>query len=54
MVAAHAWDTTGALRAGLQAIFVQRPGKHLGPAHPEPLAIIDTLMDLPDALGHAV
>ena len=30
MVAAHAWDTTGAQSAGCQAAFVARPGKRLG------------------------
>ena len=31
LVAAHNWDTTGALRAGWKAAFVQRPGMVLGP-----------------------
>jgi 2-haloacid dehalogenase len=32
MVAAHAWDITGALSAGCKAAFVQRPGKALDPS----------------------
>jgi 2-haloacid dehalogenase len=31
LVAAHNWDTTGALSAGWNAAFVQRPGMALGP-----------------------
>ena len=30
LVAAHNWDTTGAIRAGCRAAFLTRPGKHLG------------------------
>ena len=30
MVAAHNWDTTGAIRAGMKAAFVARPGRLLG------------------------
>ena len=36
MVAAHAWDTTGALRAGWSAAFVGRPGKQLSSGDPTP------------------
>jgi 2-haloacid dehalogenase len=36
MVAAHAWDTTGAQRAGCTAAFVARPGKQLAPSDPVP------------------
>jgi 2-haloacid dehalogenase len=31
LIAAHNWDVTGALRAGLRAAFVARPGMALGP-----------------------
>ena len=31
MIAAHAWDVAGALRAGCAAAFVARPGKVLDP-----------------------
>jgi len=36
MVAAHAWDVTGALRAGYAAAFIARPGKVLYPLGPQP------------------
>lgn len=40
MVAAHAWDISGAMRAGCAATFVARPGKVLNP-----------LLDKPDIVG---
>jgi 2-haloacid dehalogenase len=36
LVAAHAWDVHGALRAGCAAAFVARPGKVLFPLGPRP------------------
>jgi 2-haloacid dehalogenase len=36
LVAAHAWDVWGALRAGYAAAFVSRPGKALFPVAPNP------------------
>jgi 2-haloacid dehalogenase len=36
LVAAHAWDVTGALRAGCAAAFVARPGMVLDPLAPAP------------------
>jgi 2-haloacid dehalogenase len=36
LIAAHAWDVTGALRAGCAAAFVARPGKVLYPLGPQP------------------
>jgi 2-haloacid dehalogenase len=36
MVAAHAWDVVGAMRAGCAAAFVARPGKVLYPLAPTP------------------
>ena len=36
MIAAHAWDVHGALRAGCAAAFVSRPGHALFPAGPAP------------------
>ena len=36
LVAAHAWDIVGALRAGYAAAFVARPGKVLYPLGPMP------------------
>ncbi|MDQ1473638.1 MAG: 2-haloacid dehalogenase [Bryobacterales bacterium] len=41
MVAAHAWDIVGAMRAGCSAAFVERPGKTLIP-----------LVEPPDVIGH--
>jgi 2-haloacid dehalogenase len=39
LIAAHNWDVTGAVRAGLQAAFVARPGMALGPLD-EPIEIV--------------
>lgn len=36
MVAAHAWDIIGAMRAGAAGAFVARAGKVLNPLHDEP------------------
>ena len=36
LVAAHAWDVLGALRAGCAAAFIARPGKVLFPLGPQP------------------
>jgi len=36
LVAAHAWDIVGAMRAGCAAAFVARPGKALFPLAPPP------------------
>jgi FMN phosphatase YigB (HAD superfamily) len=40
LVAAHAWDVAGALRAGCAAAFVARPGM-----------VLDPLADRPDVVG---
>ena len=40
LVAAHAWDVAGALRAGCAAAFVARPGK-----------VLDPLVEVPDVVG---
>lgn len=40
LVAAHAWDVTGAIRAGCAAAFVTRPGK-----------VLDPLGETPDVVG---
>lgn len=40
LVAAHAWDVAGALRAGCAAAFVGRPGK-----------VPDPLVEMPDVVG---
>lgn len=36
MIAAHAWDVHGAMRAGCAAAFLARPGHALFPAGPQP------------------
>ena len=40
LVAAHAWDVAGALRAGCAAAFVARPGM-----------VLDPLVEKPDIIG---
>lgn len=40
LIAAHAWDVAGALRAGCAGAFVGRPGK-----------VLDPLVDRPDVIG---
>ena len=48
MVAAHAWDTTGAIRAGCKAAFLARPGKVLGAFDEQPDIVADTLFAVVD------
>jgi 2-haloacid dehalogenase len=43
MVAAHSWDTTGAIRAGCEAAFVQRPEQVLDSLAPRPRIIVRDL-----------
>jgi len=50
MIAAHAWDTTGALRAGCAAAFVHRSGKHLSPVDPAPDIVGRSLVDVARAI----
>lgn len=50
LVAAHAWDMAGALRAGCQAAFVARPGMVLDPLAPEPDLVAADLTELADRL----
>ncbi len=40
LIAAHAWDIAGALRAGCAAAFVARPGM-----------VLDPLVERPDVVG---
>jgi 2-haloacid dehalogenase len=56
LVAAHAWDVAGALRAGCRAAFVARPGMVLDPLAPEPDVtgtdlgeVAERLIQLPEA-----
>ncbi|MHB0776613.1 haloacid dehalogenase type II [Halomonas sp. WWR20] len=46
MVAAHAWDITGAASAGYRTAFVTRPGKVLNPAGIAPDLQGDDLLDV--------
>ena len=50
LVAAHAWDVAGALRAGCQAAFVARPGKVLDPLVEPPELLVADLDELADRL----
>ena len=50
LVAAHPWDTTGAIRAGARAAFVARPGKHLSAVDPSPEVTGDTLGEVAQRL----
>jgi 2-haloacid dehalogenase len=46
MVAAHAWDVTGAIRAGCTAAFVARPGMVLDPVGEQPDIVGADLVDV--------
>ena len=46
LVAAHGWDITGALQAGLQAAFVERKGQSLYPLSAPPQVIGKDLVDV--------
>lgn len=50
LVAAHAWDVTGALRAGCAAAFVARPGMVLDPTGETPDVVGRDLDDVADRL----
>jgi 2-haloacid dehalogenase len=50
LVAAHAWDVAGALRAGCQAAFVARPGKVPDPLVEPPDLVVADLDELADRL----
>lgn len=50
MVAAHAWDVGGAMRAGATAAFVARPGKVLDPLLPMPSIVGPDLAQVADQL----
>jgi 2-haloacid dehalogenase len=43
LVAAHSWDTTGAIRAGCDAAFIQRPEQVLDPLAPRPRIVVRDL-----------
>jgi 2-haloacid dehalogenase len=50
MVAAHAWDITGAATAGCRTAFVSRPGKVLNPAGSQPDLQGSDLQDLAERI----
>jgi 2-haloacid dehalogenase len=51
LVAAHAWDVSGALAAGCRAAFVARPGMVASPIEPRPDVHVRDIADLARALG---
>lgn len=50
MVAAHAWDVTGAIRAGCAAAFVARPNMVLDPAGEEPDVVGEDLREVAELI----
>jgi 2-haloacid dehalogenase len=50
MIAAHAWDIGGALKAGCAAAFVARPGKALFPLFARPDVVGKDLREITDAI----
>jgi 2-haloacid dehalogenase len=50
LVAAHAWDVAGALRAGCAAAFIARPGRTLDPLSPAPDVIASDLREAAEAI----
>jgi 2-haloacid dehalogenase len=50
LVAAHAWDVAGALRAGCKAAFVARTGMVLDPIHTPPDVLGQDLRDVADKI----
>lgn len=50
LVAAHAWDVAGAMRAGCAAAFVARPGQVLDPLAPEPDIVGADLREVADRI----
>jgi 2-haloacid dehalogenase len=51
MIAAHAWDVTGAIRAGCAAAFVARPGMVLDPVGEQPDVVGVDLVDIGNQLA---
>jgi 2-haloacid dehalogenase len=50
LIAAHAWDIAGALRAGCAAAFVARPGMALDPLAPKPDIVGKDLNDVAEQI----
>ena len=48
LVAAHAWDVSGAVAAGARAAFIARPGMVPSPLGDQPELIADDLAQLAD------
>ena len=53
LIAAHAWDVAGALRAGCAAAFVARPGMVLDPLVERPDVVGADLREVADRILHA-
>jgi 2-haloacid dehalogenase len=51
LVAAHAWDISGALAAGCKAAFVRRPGKSLSPVGDQPDIVGDDLVQVAEKIA---
>jgi 2-haloacid dehalogenase len=54
LVAAHAWDVSGALAAGCTAAFVRRPGKVPSPLGEQPDIVGDDLLEVAARIAYAV
>jgi 2-haloacid dehalogenase len=50
MIAAHAWDVGGAMKAGCAGAFVARPGKALFPLFPKPDIVGKDLREVSEAI----
>jgi 2-haloacid dehalogenase len=50
LIAAHGWDVTGALHAGLQAAFIDRPGQVQYPLAPEVQVVGDNIITIANQL----
>jgi 2-haloacid dehalogenase len=50
LIAAHAWDITGAMQAGCVAAFVARPGSVFDPAFAAPDIMGDSLLDVAEQI----
>jgi 2-haloacid dehalogenase len=50
LVAAHGWDIAGALRAGMQAAFIEREGQSLYPLAPKPQFIGKNLIEVSNSI----
>ncbi|MBI4672693.1 MAG: haloacid dehalogenase type II [Chloroflexi bacterium] len=50
LIAAHAWDVTGAQRAGAAAAFVARPGMALDPLAPQPDIVGNDLAEVAERI----